>query len=281
MLTVALFGAAGKMGGRIASKLRHHPDYRLVCVEEGDAGRAHLRAQGLDPTPWQEAARRADIALLALPDVLVGRLTQEIVPLLPTGALVMCLDPAAPYAGRLPTRADVACFVTHPAHPPLFGDPSDTPDGPRDFFGGVRAKQAIVSALVRGTEDDYARGEALARVIFGPILRSHRVTLEQMAILEPVLSETVTATCLTIIREALEEAVVRGVPADAARDFVMGHINVEIAILFGEIEGRLSDGALLAVEEGRRDLFRPDWKRVFEREHLRRSVESITADPQG
>jgi hypothetical protein len=38
--------------------------------------------------------------------------------------------------------------------------------------------------------------------IYAPILQSHRVTVEQMAILEPVLSETVLATCLTMVHEA-------------------------------------------------------------------------------
>ena len=79
------------------------------------------------------------------------------------------------------------------------------------------AKQAIVSALMQGTEEDYRLGEEISRKFFGPILRSHRMTVEQMAILEPALSESVTATCLTVIREALDEAVRRGVPAEAAR----------------------------------------------------------------
>jgi hypothetical protein len=75
-------------------------------------------------------------------------------------------------------------------------------------------------------------------------MRAHRCTVEQMAILEPVLSETVLGTCLTILREATGEAARRGVPYEAARDFILGHMRVELAIVFQEKEGAVfSDGA--------------------------------------
>ena len=114
--------------------------------------------------------------------------------------------------------------------------------------------------------------------VFGPILRTHRITLEQMAFLEPVLSETVAATCLTVIREAMDEAISRGVPALAARDFLMGHINIELAILFNEIDWQFSAGCKKAIEEAKGEIFQPDWKKVFELESLRRGVASITQD---
>jgi hypothetical protein len=129
---------------------------------------------------------------------------------------------------------------------------------------------------MQGPEADYAKGEAIARKLFGPILRSHRVTVEQMAYLEPVLSETVAATCLTVIREALDEAVRRGVPAEAARDFLMGHLNIELAILFNESNWQFSAGCQRAIADAKPMLFRPDWKRVFEPDELRKSVHKIT-----
>jgi hypothetical protein len=64
-------------------------------------------------------------------------------------------------------------------------------------------------------------------------MRSHRVTVEQMAILEPGLSETVCATLLDAMREAMEEAIARGVPREAARDFLLGHMNILGAVTFG------------------------------------------------
>ena len=275
MIEIAIFGAAGSMGSRATKALKDDPDYRVFHVEGNRAGEAKLRQGGIEPTPKQEAIAGADVVLLTVPDALIGPIADDIVPQLKSGAMVMGLDPAAPHAGRLPQRRDISYFVTHPAHPPVFNDEVD-PEARRDFFGSGRAKQAIVSALMQGPEEDYAKGEKIARKLFGPILRSHRVTVAQMAMLEPALSETVCATCLTVIREAMDEAIRRGVPAQAARDFLMGHINVELAILFDEIDWELSQGAKEAVEAARGDLLQPDWKKVFEPDRIMESVRRIS-----
>ena len=107
----------------------------------------------------------------------------EIVPEMQSGAMLIGLDPAAPHAGRLPERQDVSYFFSHPSHPPIFNDETEA-EARRDFFGGV-AKQWIVRALLQGPEEDYAKGEVIASKLFGPILRSHRISIEQVAILEP------------------------------------------------------------------------------------------------
>jgi D-apionate oxidoisomerase len=274
--SIALFGAAGNMGTRISNTLRNDSEYRLLHVEAGEAGRAKLKERGISPVSKEEALAQADVAILAVPDALIGKVAHEVVPGMKRGAMLICLDPAAPYAGKLPTRGDVTYFVTHPAHPPVFNDETD-PEARRDFFGSGKAKQAIVSALMQGSESDYARGEAISRKIFGPILRSHRVTVEQMAMLEPALSETVAATCITVMREAMDEAIRRGVPAEAARDFLLGHIWIELAIVFNETPWHFSAGAQKAVEDAKPMLFQPDWKKVFEKKCLRESVERITA----
>jgi Arc/MetJ family transcription regulator len=114
--------------------------------------------------------------------------------------------------------------------------------------------------------------------MYAPVMRSHRATVDQMAILEPVLSETVCATCLTIIREATDEAVRRGVAAEAARDFILGHLNVELAILFDQLPGvRMSDAANKAVERAKKEIFAPDWKKVFERDAIAENIRMITS----
>ena len=114
--------------------------------------------------------------------------------------------------------------------------------------------------------------------MYAPVIRSHRATVDQMAILEPVLSETVCATCLTIIREAMDEAVHRGVPEAAARDFILGHLNVELAILFDQLPGvRMSDAANKAVARAKTEIFAPDWKKVFERDAIAENIRMITS----
>lgn len=272
--TVALFGAAGKVGTRISAKLKDAPDYDVLHVERGEAGMARLTARGVAPVAPETAMGRADLVILAVPDVAIGTVAADVAPNLKPGTLVMCLDPAAPFGGELPKRDDIAYFVVHPCHPPVVNDETD-PAAKLDFYGGVKAKQVLVCALMQGSDADYARGDALARAMFAPVMRTHRITVEQMALLEPAMAETVVLTCMFIMKEALEEAVRHGVPADAARDFLMGHINVNIGILFGYLDTNFSDAALLMVERAKQQLIQPDWKKVFEPDNLAGQVDAI------
>lgn len=278
MHTIALFGAAGKIGARIAQKLRDNPEIDALYVEKGEVGLARLRERGLSPTTQAEAIRRADTVVLAIPDTLIGTVAHAIVPKLNPGTLVMLLDPAAAHGGELPEREDVAYFVVHPCHPPLINDET-TPEARNDFFGGV-AKQAIVCALMQGTDQDYERGEWIARKMFAPILRAHRITVEEMAILEPAMAETTILTCMSVIKEAIDEAVNRGVPKQVAYDFALGHLRVNLGILFNYIDAEISEGAKLALERARREIMQPDWKKVFEPENVMAQVEAIVSGRQ-
>jgi hypothetical protein len=189
--------------------------------------------------------------------------------------MVVALDAAAPFAGHFPDRPDLTYFVTHPCHPPIFNDETDMA-AKKDHFGGVHAKQHIVSALMQGPEEAYAVGEEIAKVIWAPVMRSHRVTVEQMALLEPGLSETVCASLLVVMREAMDECVRRGVPKEAARDFLLGHMNVLGAVIFEEVQGVFSDACNKAIEFGKPVLMKDDWKRVFEPGEIAASIQRIT-----
>ena len=68
---VALFGAAGKIGTRVAEKLRNDDSYRTLFVEAGDAGLARLQSRGLAPTSQRDAVREADIVVFGIPDVII------------------------------------------------------------------------------------------------------------------------------------------------------------------------------------------------------------------
>lgn len=274
-ITIALLGAAGKIGTRIANCLRGDSEYHLLYVESGEGGIQRLLARGDQPTLQAEAARQADVAILAVPDVVLGKVAHSMVPQVRPGALVICLDPAAPHGGELPARADIAYFITHPCHPPIINDETEM-EAKFDFYGGIKARQHIVCALMQGSEDDYALGEAIARRIFHPVMNAYRVTVEQMAILEPALSETFVLTCMYMFVEAIDEAVRHGVPYQAARDFILGHMNINTAILFGYLDIQFSDGAKLAVERARPILFNPDWKQIFEPENVMAQVKAIT-----
>ncbi|MFP3896629.1 MAG: phosphogluconate dehydrogenase C-terminal domain-containing protein [Anaerolineales bacterium] len=278
MNTVALFGAAGKVGARVVDKLRDDPDVDLLCVEAGEAGLAALRERGLEPTDQAEAIERADTIILAVPDTVIGAVATEIVPQLESGTMVMLLDPAAARAGELPEREDVAYFVVHPCHPP-FTSEEMTAEARGDYWGGT-ARQSIVCALMQGTEEDYAKGEGLARKMFAPILDAHRITVEQMAILEPAMAETVILTCMAVIKESVEEAIRRGVPRQVAYDFALGHMRVTLGMLFDFIDAEASDGAKLAMRRGKEAIFQSDWKKVFEPDNVMEQVKAIVEGGQ-
>jgi hypothetical protein len=275
MTRIALFGAGGKMGVRSATNLAR-TDFDVAHVEVSEAGRARLKeAVGLDCVDPAAALEGAEAVILAVPDTLIGRVAADVVPKLAPGTMVVILDAAAPFAGHLPERADITYFVTHPCHPPIFNDETD-PAAKADHFGGIAAKQHIVNALMQGPEEHYALGEEVARAIWAPVMRSHRVTVEQMAILEPGLSETVCATLLDAMREAMEEAIARGVPREAARDFLLGHMNILAAVTFEQVQGVFSDACNKAIVFGKDTILKPDWKRLFEPEEIAASVRRIT-----
>jgi hypothetical protein len=275
MTKIALLGAGGKMGVRLATNLRK-TRFEIAPVEVAEAGRARLKdATGLECMEEGQALSRADVVLLAVPDRMIGEIAHNVVPKLDPGTAVIVLDAAAPHAGEMPERADVTYFVTHPCHPPIFNDETDMA-AKKDYFGGVKAKQHMVSALMQGPEEDFTKGEAIAKIIWAPVMRSHRVTVEQMALLEPGLSETVCASLLVVMKEAVDEVVARGVDQQAALDFLLGHMNVLGAVIFGETKGVFSDACNKAIEFGKPVLMRDDWKRVFEPEEIAASIQRIT-----
>ena len=272
MATIALMGAGGKMGCRITDNLRKS-NHKVFYVEVSDAGKERLAQRGLAPTPADDAIPQADVVILAVPDVIIGKVSAQVVPAMKPGAMVMMLDPAAAYIGELERRADLVYFLSHPCHPPLFNNWEETPEARGDHFGGIAAKQAIVNALMHGPEAAYALGDAVATQMYAPVMRSHRVTVEQMALLEPAMAETMGATCAMIMKEAMDEAIRRGVPAEAAKDFMLGHAQIEMAIVFGFLGSPFSDAAKVAIEWSKARILNPDWKSVFDSDQVRDCID--------
>jgi D-apionate oxidoisomerase len=273
MSRVALFGAGGKMGLRCARNLVSS-EHDVCYVEISPEGVERLAELGVGPTDAGSAVNTADVVILAVPDKAMEQVATTVVPIMKSGSIVMILDPAAPHGGSIPERDDIGVFVSHPCHPPVVNDETDL-EAKMDFYGGSKAKQNIVCAVYRGDHKIFETGEAVARTIFAPVLRSHRITVEQMAILEPAMAETVTLTLMYTIREAMDEATKAGVPAEAARDFMLGHINVNIGILFDYLGVDVSDGAKRAVERGRKAILKDDWRNVFRPERVMEEVRAI------
>jgi D-apionate oxidoisomerase len=276
MTKIALLGAGGKMGVRLATNLMGSR-FEVDHVEVSEEGRQRLKsAVGVDCVDQDQALAGADVVVMAVPDRLIGKITHSIVDKVRPGTAFIVLDAAAPHAGEMPDRPDVTYFVTHPCHPSIFNDETD-PEAKKDFFGGVKAKQHIVCALMQGPEEHYALCEEIARTIYKPVIEAHRCTVEQIAILEPALSETVAITMCIALREATEEAIRRGVPRQAAVEFMLGHVNIGLSIAFEVFpEGRFSDGALHAIEQAKPQIFREGWlERVFDPKAVLQSVKDI------
>ena len=261
------------MGARLARNLQGS-GYTVRHVEPGATGRARLQSElGIACLEPEAAVRGAEVVILAVPDTLIGKVALQISPWLAAGTMVITLDAAAPFAGHLPERPDLTYFVTHPCHPSIF-EPA-VHNAP-DYFGGVAAPQAIVSALMQGPASSFDLGEDIAKIIYQPVSRAHRVSVEQMALLEPGLSETVCATLLDTMREALDEVVARGVPEQAARDFLLGHMTILSAVIFKQIPGQFSDACNKAITFGKPRLLRDDWRQVFDRDEIAESIRRIT-----
>jgi hypothetical protein len=268
MLKVALVGAGGKMGLRLTHNLKNS-GYLMSYHEVNPAGIEKLNEKGVKVSDPGLSIPVSYIVILAVPDVALKKVSSEVIPKMKEGALVVTLDPAAALAGKLHQREGISYFITHPCHPSIFNWEPEA-EKMNDHFGGILAKQAIVCSLMKGKEE-------LARTFYAPVWRTHRISVEQMGLLEPALVETLASTCVYVIREGLNEVIKRGVPAEAARDFLLGHLRIQMAVLFNELPGAVfSDAANKALQRGLKEFIMEDWKKVFEPENVKDQLTSIT-----
>ncbi len=272
---IALIGAGGKMGCRLTDNFLKCTQYLLHYLEVSPQGIDNLKQRGVSVSVQKEAVPASDVVILAVPDVAIGAISAEVIPLMKPGSLVMTLDPAAPLDGVIYHRDDVGYVIAHPCHPSIFNwEPTEKAF--RDFYGGISAKQSIVVALMSGTEEHYKLGEKVAQDMYGPIKDTHRITLEQMAILEPAMVETLAQTCMEVVKEGYDRIIQLGVPEAAARDFVLGHLRIQIAVLFKEVNGTFSDAAYKISKRAKPLLFKENWGKIFEMDDIREQVKDIT-----
>lgn len=273
-LKIALVGAGGKMGCRLTDNLKDS-SYRVSYLELSDLGKERLGQRNITIST-EEVIPQADVVILAVPDIYIGKVATGMLPKFKKGCIIITLDPAAAVGGHLPKREDISYFVTHPTHPSVFNWEADQKKH-FDYFGGITARQAIVCALMQGPEEHYQIGESLAKTFFAPVSRAHRITVEQMALLEPGLAETFLGAVMFTMREALDEIVAKGVPREAAFDFFMGHINIDLALCFDQIPGGVfSDACYKAIQIGKPLIFKEDWKKILEPEHVKYQIGVMT-----
>ncbi|PXY17938.1 phosphogluconate dehydrogenase C-terminal domain-containing protein [Prauserella flavalba] len=266
MTTVTVVGAGGKMGQRVSNNLAKS-DYRVLYSENSPNGRELLASQGREVSDSAEAARESDVVILAVPDVVLGKVSEALVPELKPGAIVLTLDPAAAYAGLLHKRDDIEYAVAHPCHPSVFLERT-TKEEYADTFGGIAAPQEVVAAFESDNETARKLADDVIRVMYAPVVDVHWVTVKQLAVLEPTLVETVACMVGSLLNEALHETVhTVGVPESAARAMLLGHVQVALT---NTLRGSnpFSDACLIAMDYGRETIVKDDWKKIFDDREL-------------
>lgn len=264
-ISIAVIGAAGKIGQRITTKLLKG-DYNVLLCEKGE-GKTKITKKGLKVFDAEEGVQQADIIIMAVPDEHMGEISNILVPLVKPDSIIIVLDAGAPYAGEFKTRNDCTFIATHPCHKSVFSY-EENAEAQADVYGGGVAKQDIVIALMSGKEEKFELAKKICLEIFSPVVNCFRITLEQMALMEPLATEVVALPAVYIIRETMNEAIRLGVPEDAAKSFMFGHLNAILEVIFtGSII--TSDASKIALEYGIEKIYKSNWKDVMTLESLK------------
>lgn len=278
MKKFVIIGAGGKMGYRCSQHILEDGSFDPYFCEVSEVGIARLGELGVTKiSKMEEIVPEADYVLLAIPDVLIGKLSAGIIPLMKPGAMVIGLDPAAAYADVMPIRDDIGYFVTHPHHPHLFHKETDLAKL-NDYFGGV-ATQDVSCALYRGDEKFYDEGEKIARIIYAPVGKTFRLTIEQMGCCEPGLVESIGSALIYGMKQAYDKMLELhpDIPADALMSFYMGHLRVQFAIIFELIDVKFSDGAYAALYDAMSEIYKEGWlDKMCSTEYISNSIARIT-----
>ncbi|MCQ5469828.1 NAD(P)-binding domain-containing protein [Pantoea brenneri] len=264
--TFTVIGAGGKMGMRISANFQKS-DYQVFYCENSPAAQQQVTQQGRELSDADSVVPLSDVVILAVPDIVLGKVSEAVVPQMKPGAVLLTLDPAAAYANLIFQRDDIDYAVAHPCHPSVFLE-RYTKEELADAFGGIAAIQHVAAAWEAGSDAQRDELSKVIRVMYGPVEQVHWVTVTQLAYLEPTLVETVACMVGAFMKEALDETVKHsGVPEEAAKAMLYGHIQIALAVAF-RATNPFSDACMIAMEYGREKIVKPDWKQIFEQKEL-------------
>lgn len=265
-ISVAVVGAAGKMGTRVSNNL-NLTDSTIYYVEASEAGQARLAELGREVTDLDTAAEAADVVILAVPDVVLGKISEMVVPRMKDGAVLLTLDPAAAYAGLIAEREGIHLACAHPAHPSVFLERT-TKEEWGDTFGGIAAPQEVVAAFEGEEGEVRDRTEAVIRAIYAPVIDVHWVTIKQLAQLEPTLVETTGCMIGQFLKDSMDHAIHEvGIPEPAVKALFYGHIYIALT---NALRGSnpFSEACLRAMDYGRENIINDDWKKIWDDSEL-------------
>ena len=263
---VTVIGAGGKMGMRISANLQTS-DFQVFYCENSPTAQQQVTNQGRELSDAQSVVPLSDVVILAVPDIVLGKVSEVVVPQMKSGAVLLTLDPAAAYANLIAHRDGIEYAVAHPCHPSVFLH-RYTKEEHEDAFGGLAAIQHVAASYETGNDEQKAELTKVVSCMYGPVAEVHWVTVKQLAYLEPTLVETVACMVGAFMKEALDETVKHsGVPEEAAKAMLYGHIQIALAVAF-RATNPFSDACMIAMEYGREKIIKPDWKVIFEEEEL-------------
>ncbi|TAI97106.1 phosphogluconate dehydrogenase C-terminal domain-containing protein [Pectobacterium versatile] len=264
--TITVLGAGGKMGMRISANFQKS-DYQVFYCENSPRAQEQVVAAGRELSVAEQVIPESDVVILAVPDIALKVVSGLVVPQMKSNAVLLTLDPAAAYANLIAKRDDIDYAVAHPCHPSVFLD-RFTPEEHADAFGGVAAPQHVAASYETGSDEQKAELARVVKVMYGPVLDVHWVTVKQLAYLEPTLVETVACMVGTLMKEALDETInTIGVPEAAAKAMLHGHIQIALAVAFRSTNP-FSDACMIAIEYGKENIIKPDWKKIFDEKEL-------------
>ncbi|WP_312242049.1 phosphogluconate dehydrogenase C-terminal domain-containing protein [Pantoea sp.] len=264
--TITVIGAGGKMGMRISANFQKS-DYQVFYCENSPKAQEQVAVQGRELSDAASVVPLSDVVILAVPDIVLGKVSEGVVPQMKKGAVLLTLDPAAAYANLIAQRDDIEYAVAHPCHPSVFLE-RYTKEEHADAFGGVAAVQHVAASYETGSDAQRAELSKVISVMYGPVEQVHWVTVTQLAYLEPTLVETVACMVGAFMKEALDETVKHsGVPEEAAKAMLYGHIQIALAVAF-RATNPFSDACMIAMEYGREKIVKPDWKQIFDQKEL-------------
>ena len=275
-IVVSVIGAGGKMGTRVSNNLAKHPDsIDLRFCENSAGGIAAIQARGFSVVAAETAVPQSDIVVLAVPDVIIKKVSVGIVALMKPGATLIILDPAAAVARELALRDDCTFVVTHPCHPSYFVN-QESEEARADAFGGIAATQDLVMAKIQGDDANFANAKTVSELMFAPVTNCFVMGIRDIAFLEPTLVEILGASTLYAMAETVNEAERRGIQREAAVSFLTGHINVLSSIFLGRLGNvQVSDACKVAIGLGNRLVLRDDWKRIWEDDVLDKAIATM------
>ena len=264
--TITVIGAGGKMGMRISANFQKS-DYQVFYVENSPKAQEQVTSQGRELSDAASVVPVSDVVILSVPDIVLGKVSEGIVPQMKAGAILLTLDPAAAYANLIAHRDGIEYAVAHPCHPSVFLE-RYTKEEHADAFGGIAAVQHVAASYETGSDAQKAELSKVISVMYGPVEEVHWVTVTQLAYLEPTLVETVACMVGAFMKEALDETVKHsGVPEEAAKAMLYGHIQIALAVAF-RATNPFSDACMIAMEYGREKIVKPDWKQIFDQKEL-------------